>query len=123
MTQTASKILVVGINPANKSASPTLKKLNVWMEKLGIRFYSFINCINHKGNYLSKQVEYSLIEQYLMGIEYYKILALGGFPSTVLKKLKIDHFKLPHPSPRNRKLNDRSFEKLILEECKIYLYD
>jgi len=123
MTQTASKVLVVGINPANKSGSPTLKKLNAWMDNLGVKFYSFMNCIGDKGNYLSKQVDYSLIEQYSMGIKYYKILALGGFPSKVLNDLKIDHFKLPHPSPRNRKLNDRRFEQTILEECKTYLYD
>lgn len=123
MTQTASKILVVGINPANKSKSQTLKKLNRWMDTLNVNHYSFMNCIPIKGSYSFEQVDYSLIEQYLMGNEYYKILALGGFSSSVLSKIKVKHFKLPHPSPRNRKLNDKSFEIKILEECKKYIYD
>lgn len=123
MTQTASKILVVGINPANKSKSQTLKKLNRWMDTLNVNHYSFMNCIPIKGSYSFEQVDYSLIQQYLMGNEYYKILALGGFSSSVLSKIKVKHFKLPHPSPRNRKLNDKSFEIKILEECKKYIYD
>lgn len=123
MIQTASKILVVGINPANKSKSQTLKKLNRWMDILNVNHYSFMNCIPIKGTYSFDQVDYSLIQQYLMGIKYYKILALGGFSSSVLSKIKVKHFKLPHPSPRNRKLNDKSFEIKILEECKKYIYD
>lgn len=121
--QTASKILVVGINPANKSKSQTLKRLNRWMDELNIKHYSFMNCIFTKGVYSADQVDYSLISQYLMGIKYYKILALGGFSSNVLDKIKIDHFKLPHPSPRNRKLNDKTFETNILKECKKYIHD
>jgi len=123
MTQTASKILVVGINPANKSKSQTLKKLNRWMDTLNVDHYSFMNCIPTKGSYSFDQVDYSLIQQYLMGNEYYKVIALGGFSSSVLSKIKVKHFKLPHPSPRNRKLNDKSFEIKILEECKKYIYD
>lgn len=123
MTAIASKLIVVGINPANKSGSQTLKKLNKWMDTLQVKHYSFMNCIPTKGLYSVDQVDYLLIEQYLMGSKYCKVIALGGFSSSVLNKIKVKHFKLPHPSPRNRKLNDKTFEIKILEECKKYIYD
>lgn len=50
-----------------------------------------------------------------------KIVALGGFASKVLDKLGVEHFKLPHPSPRNRLLNDKEFERSELERCREYI--
>jgi hypothetical protein len=54
-------------------------------------------------------------------IEGYKIVALGNNASKRLKKLNIAHFKLPHPSPRNRQLNDRNFILNQLDKCSDYL--
>lgn len=50
-----------------------------------------------------------------------KVIALGGFASQVLHKLGVEHFKLPHPSGRNRLLNDRNYEAEQLKLCREYL--
>lgn len=50
-----------------------------------------------------------------------KIVALGNNANKRLLKMNIKHFKLPHPSPRNRKLNDQVFVDLELEKCKNYI--
>lgn len=49
------------------------------------------------------------------------VVALGNKASVRMKKLGIDHFKLPHPSPRNRQLNNKEFVDLELRKCKNYL--
>jgi uracil-DNA glycosylase len=48
-------------------------------------------------------------------------VALGNEASEALQKFKLDHFKLPHPSPRNRQLNDQDFIDSELKKCKDYL--
>lgn len=49
------------------------------------------------------------------------VVALGNKASDRLTKMGIEHFKLPHPSGRNRKLNDPKFVDSELEKCKNYL--
>jgi len=127
MIQDAFRVIVVGINPSNRHTrvrvykNSTFSTLLRWMDHLGIKNFSFINCIDVRGEYKSNKIDYNLLEKSIN--KKYKVLALGDFPSKALKKLNIDHFKLPHPSPRNRQLNDKAFESLILEECRSYIYD
>ena len=52
---------------------------------------------------------------------YNKIITLGGFVSQYITKMGINHYAAPHPSPRNRKLTDKSFEPMIINELKEYL--
>lgn len=52
-----------------------------------------------------------------------KIVALGNNASKRLTKYGIPHFKLPHPSGRNRQLNDKSYIESRLAECKKYICD
>lgn len=51
-----------------------------------------------------------------------KVVALGDVASKRLDELKQSHFKLPHPSGLNRKLNDKDFLDSKLQECKDWLY-
>jgi hypothetical protein len=116
------QVIVVGINPASGSPDKlcqSIKRLSSWADKIGIRYYSFVNCIGRPGPYSQKDVEYDFLRECVKG--YDKVLALGGFPSQALKKLGVDHFTLPHPSGLNRKLNDRDYEKRVLEECSEYI--
>lgn len=114
-------ILVLGLNP---SAAKKLKKnstfdrLNKWMDHLGVVNYSFMNVIPEVGAPDIKKVTFHMTPF----IERYDgILALGNTVSLVLTNLGIEHFKMPHPSPRNRLLNDKTFEINMLDKCKEYL--
>ena len=49
------------------------------------------------------------------------IIALGGFVERVCKKYKIGCYKIDHPSPRNRNLNDPHYEQQMLKNLKKYL--
>ena len=116
-----TKVIMVGINP---SRGPFRKgcsqyKMNIWMKYFGFHFYSFSNVIPIVGEYKVKNVDIEFVQNFTHG--YDKVIALGGFVSTVLKKAGVDHFTMPHPSPLNRNLNSREYEEDRLKECKEWL--
>jgi hypothetical protein len=47
------------------------------------------------------------------------IVAFGNNASKALGPLP--HYKMPHPSGRNRKINDKVFISVMLEECKKFV--
>jgi hypothetical protein len=117
-----NKILLVGINPAyfkSSKKSTTLRRLDSWLDYLGYKYVSFTNVLPEPGAYNEKMIDYDWVKQITSG--YDKILTLGNFPSNALKKLDIDHFVLPHPSPLNRLLNSKEYEENKLKDCLKYL--
>lgn len=46
-----------------------------------------------------------------------RVIALGEEASKYLDKINVNHFKLPHPSGLNRKLNDKKWLKKELKKC------
>jgi len=120
--QESLRVLIVGINPSSsKRVDPciTLKRLYRWADELGLQFFSFVNCIGRPGPYSQIDIDYQFLLTCTNG--YDRIISLGGFPSRALNKLGIDHFIMPHPSGLNRKLNDRTYEKQMLQSCLNYL--
>lgn len=61
----------------------------------------------------------------LRKVHYYRpedtTVALGNNASKRLTQLGIKHFKLPHPSSRNRQINDKAFIEKKLQECREWL--
>ncbi len=53
----------------------------------------------------------------------FKIVALGDKASKRLSDYDVEHFKLPHPSGLNRKLNDKTYVEAQLWACKQWLTD
>ena len=120
------KVLVVGMNPSNKPTlkgkpNATFRKLENWMDQLGIHHFSFCNTFDEPSEAKYSKVDFQRL--CTLTKQYDKIIALGGFVSGSLNKIDVTHFKLPHPSPRNRVLNDKAYEKKIINECKDYLND
>ena len=122
-----TKVIVIGMNPSALPADEKIRKnhtidrLFKWMSQCGVDYFSFTNCAHEPGRVKFKNVDYEFLLTNIQG--YNKIIALGGFASDVLKRIGINHFKLPHPSPRNRALNDKSYEKTVLKECEQYIWD
>lgn len=55
--------------------------------------------------------------------KHIKVVALGEAAKKYLLRANINEFfVLPHPSPKNRSLNDKKFVKQTLEQCRSYIY-
>lgn len=80
---------------------------------------SFFNLVATQGEIKRKDVEVDWVKDILK--DYDVVLALGGFVSGVLNSIDVEHFKLPHPSPRNRLLNSKEYETEVLNRCKEYV--
>lgn len=101
-------ILVIGEKPSKKTKNnPTLKNLYRWLGYMDIKTVSFTNISDSE--WMSVTNKYDVI------------IALGRKASDELNRFGIIHFMLPHPSPRNRQLNNKSFIKEQLDSCKAYL--
>lgn len=114
------KVLVVGLNPSKLGGkSPSINTLNKWMDQLGLRTCSFINL--YEKDICPEQCQIDLIRKMVTVNQYDAVICLGGIVSKQLYLNDIDHFRLPHPSPRNRQLNNKKYVYNELLACKNYL--
>jgi len=117
----SSKVLVVGINPGvgKIRKNSAITRLFAWMKELGCTPFSFVNVIHTSGMYNNKDIDYKVLSE--CAKDYTKIIALGGFVSAALRRINIPHHTMPHPSPLNRKLNDKAYEREQLILAMEYL--
>ncbi len=122
----SNKVLVVGHSPGKtpinkmKNGSPTLNRLNRWLDACEVDLYSFSNIYAHHKEYL-KIADIDGIYVSKIAENYNKIITLGGFVAHYFTKRGIKHFAAPHPSPRNRKFNNKSYEPMVINQLKEYL--
>jgi hypothetical protein len=117
-----SSILILGVNPSSgkpNKTSATIQRLNRWMDFLHVKHYSFTNVIHTTGKYTQDLVDFEALRTFTTDAN--KIIALGPFVSKSLNRAHINHFTLPHPSPLNRQLNDKTFEHECLMKCKAFI--
>jgi len=120
-----NKIIVVGQAPGSskirfRNKSQTLKRLNVWLGACDVYLYSFTNL--HASSvrfHRDDESDEILLHECIKG--YNKIITLGNEVSQYFKKQGINHFPAPHPSPLNRKFNDKSFEPAVINSLQTYL--
>lgn len=115
-------ILFVGDRPSAKmkpGAQPfegaaCEKRLLEWITSVSMPHegYRIVNADNKKT--LRQEIQYSMIFKY-------PVIALGNNASQHLCSMGVQHFKLPHPSGRNRQINNKKFIKSRLAECKKWL--
>lgn len=115
------RVLVVGLNPSKLGGkSPSLKTLSKWFDHLGLKNSSFINL--YEKDICPEQCQIELIKKMVSVNHYDAVICLGEHVSKKLYLNDIDHFRLPHPSPRNRQLNNKNYIHSELKACKNYLY-
>jgi hypothetical protein len=86
------------------------KHLMDWIESIGVLKDEFI---------LINQIEVSYAWFVTAHARNNKLIALGNNASKSIRD--IPHFKLPHPSGRNRQINDLKLIKIKLKECEKWL--
>lgn len=118
------KVLIVGINPAEpvttRRKNTAWNRLQEWIDKLGIRdIHSFTNTILVPGQFDMSMVDWDRVREEASHGD--AVIALGNFPSTVLKRLGVEHHRMPHPSYRNRVFNDPAREVHEIHRAGMYL--
>lgn len=128
------KVLFVGQNPSKKNIDPKVpfvgtkseKILDEWFKILKLEDIFIVNAFDYtnkkytNAEYLSSALDMNFVYDIY---QFNKVIALGNIASKVLKYADIEHFKLPHPSGLNRKLNDKKWLNNELEKAKEYLYE
>lgn len=127
-------ILFVGSNPSTSSTedaafhSSTMssKRLMTWLNNIdGIFIY--INVLNSptENNRPLKKSEITLnidrLRNDILAIKPNKVVALGKTAGVALDMLKIEHYKMPHPSGRNRELNNEEYVKEKVKGLESYV--
>ena len=120
-----NKILIIGHSPSSKEycprkGNPSINRLNRWLDACDVRIYSYSNACAHHAPSLKKG---NIDKTFLQNIakNYNKILVLGKEVEQLFTKMGIENFALPHPSPLNRKLNDKNFEKSVINGLHSYI--
>jgi len=119
------EVLFVGDRPGKTNTDPAIafdgtasgKRLEKWIKYMDIANYTKVNFFNadgSKNSYSSHSIEYFLQHKR-------PIIALGNNASKALNNIGIYHFKLPHPSGRNRIINDKVAVRFYLDVCKNFI--
>ena len=123
-------IYIVADQPANKNLSPSVplvgtdsyKTLLVWLGSMDVdvsrvRFYNQVD-----GPFDNPLSRATLNQAVKLG--QIKVIALGQKASGYLLKANVDEFfVLPHPSSKNRILNDKQYIATKLGACRKYIYE
>ena len=116
------KLLLVGDKPSRKNldpriafvGTPSYKRLQQWLQVM-VPEKADIRAVNR----VDPAFATHLISASLDG---YKIIACGEEAAQALVNFGVaKFFKLPHPSGRNRKLNNKAYVDEILLKCKAWI--
>lgn len=116
-------VIFIGMQPSKAvyRRNCTLDRFGAWVDTLGLRFVSFHNAIIDPNlPQRMTSVDYELLRKSVHNYSY--VVALGNLASTALSRIAVEHFRMPHPSPLNRLLNDRSYEQKMLHELRSYIH-
>jgi uracil-DNA glycosylase len=129
-------IVFIGSNPSTRSGdcsafnpeTKSSKILNKWIQSLETKEdVSFINIADFKKD-LNKPLSVSEIRSNLPNLiaklgdcKDKKLIALGASASKAMSFLNMNYFSVPHPSGLNRRLNDVSYVKKMLEQMKEFI--
>lgn len=117
-------VLFVGSNPSNAStvdaafhgSTKSSKILTRWTKDIdAIKIY--INVLNEKTEnnrpLKNSEIKSNLpqLKTNIQAINPDRVVALGKTAAKALTLLHIAHYEMPHPSGRNRKLNDKNYEE------------
>jgi len=116
------KILLVGDKPSSKNKDPNVAfvgtksftTIQQWLKAMGLENSKIvmINRVDPRFHILVIQAT----------LDHYKIIALGTEAKKALEHLGVaNFFCLPHPSGRNRKLNNKKFVAELLQQCKRWI--
>lgn len=120
MNTTTTNPLFIGMNPSKKPRCKSLERLFRWFDAVGVQYAAFTNLsADPKWDLQFDTFDHEFVRSQTQGHD--KIVALGLVVSKHLTKLGIDHYRIPHPSPLNRLLNDKRYTDDMLQRLDAFL--
>lgn len=127
-------VLFVGSNPSNASVTHAAfhsntrssKILTEWTANINGRILMYINVLNKKteNNRPLKKSEIKAnleeLSKTISAISPEYVVALGKTAAMALTLLRQDYYEMPHPSGRNRKLNDKKYVEEKIKGLETY---
>lgn len=120
-------VVFVGQSPSLGNTDPTIpfigtkseRIINNWLLHLGLH-YDDCAFFNASDEIDSNKANLPLLQEKITPYinKRYRVVALGVVAKNALKKLNISCLSLPHPSPKNRKLNNKSYVEYTLQIVK-----
>lgn len=120
--------VIIGLAPSTKNEDPMVPfkgtkswdRLQRWIKAANIRSYSIGNLFHHV---LQSPPSMEELRQAALKLKEYcrysdGVVALGVDVSRALKAAGIEHYRMPHPSGRNRQFNHKDYEAAILIKFK-----
>lgn len=120
--RSSTKVLFIGLNPSGKPIRKgcAWEKLMYWKDILGLDVISFTNLsFDEDWDFKTKSLDLEFLRASIEGHKH--IISLGTQVHDTLRRIGIESFKMPHPSPRNRLLNNREYEEQCLIKCMEYI--
>ena len=116
-----SRVIFVGDNPSKTNVrqdvafvgAKCFDRLIGWIKYLDPDYYICLNSTSQTD--LDK-----IVDLYTNG---FKVIALGSKASERLDNLNVVHFKLIHPSGRNRLINDEKYVRRELKRAYDYIHN
>jgi len=110
-------IVFVGDRPSSRNKSkyvafvgtPSYRRLLEWIYIMDVDISECLTC-NTTDPWAYDQI-----------MQADKVIALGRVAQKFVRQFREDFFRMPHPSPLNRHLNDEVFVRRCLKDCKVYL--
>ena len=114
------KIIFVGDKPSSKNTHPDVAFIGTPSHRNLVRWIGVLDCFNYL---LINSETHNNMKDIKQVSPTCKVVALGNNASVRLTEAGVKHFKLPHPSPKNRVLNDKPKLNSLLQLCKEYLHE
>lgn len=122
-------VYFVADKPTKDNVSPTIplvgttsyKRLLEWIGEMNIDI-TRVRMYNQADNPFNNPLSIMSLNRAIT-LDQIRVVALGQKAATYLTKTGIkEHFILPHPSGKNRLLNNQEFVKMKLIACQNYIY-
>lgn len=119
------KVLFVGSNPSTKNlkteqpfiGTRSHDTLMCWINRLGVTDYTLTNASDRLDG---ANIDYDRLQDLMVAHD--TVVALGRAAEKAIKATgRKTYLYLPHPSPRNRLLNDKAYINKLLMVTKTYL--
>lgn len=109
-------VLLIGDKPSDKNTDPKVAFMGT---KSHATLLKWCHIMNIESPIFKNRVDSDIYEHVLFAtISEMPIIALGNAADVFLSKANVKYFKLPHPSGRNHKPNDKKWLLEQLQECK-----